>query len=234
MGDYDPRVDVPSKSQVKRAGSIMRRCMRGDIDDHEQFKAAAGVMDAWRRAHYLPLVTATNGLRSMARTARVEANISQRLKRRQTILEKLLREPTLDLSRMQDFGGCRAVVKTIPDLRRLEARLKKNRPPVGYADYIESPRSSGYRGVHVIVEYQDRQIEVQLRTTWMHEWALAAEHFSGVLGENLKRDGSHPIQLFLAAASDLIHLRAVGDPIPEDLQALYEQRRLAASPTLPR
>lgn len=225
---------VPSKSQVKKAGSTIRKCLRGEITDRAVFVHATQVMDAWRRAHYAPLVTANNGLRSMARTVGVQAEVTQRLKRRQTILDKLGREPTLDLSRMQDIGGCRAVVADMTDLRRLESRLKKNRPPVGYADYTTTPRQSGYRGVHVIVEYQGRQIEVQLRTAWMHSWALAAENYSGLLGENLKQDGSHPIQLFLASASDIMALNSVGSPIPEDLAKLHEARRVAAIPLLPR
>lgn len=226
-------MDAPSKSQVKKAGSTIRKCMRGDLDDKAAFQHAIEVMDAWRRSHYQPLVTANNGLRSMARTVSVPAEVTQRLKRRQTILDKLKREPTLDLSRMQDFGGCRAVVNDMAELRRLEARLVKNRKPVGYADYTVTPRSSGYRGVHVIVEYQERLVEVQLRTNWMHEWALSAEYYSGLLGENLKQDGSHPIQLFLASASDIMALRAVGDPIPSELAELHQQRRLDAASSLP-
>jgi ppGpp synthetase/RelA/SpoT-type nucleotidyltranferase len=42
----------------------------------------------------------------------------------------------------------------------VERRLKKNRSPVGYDDYITTPRASGYRGVHVIVEYDGRAIEI--------------------------------------------------------------------------
>jgi len=227
-------MEVPSKSQVKKAGSTIRKCLRGDLVDPDVFASSKDVMEAWRRAHYVPLVTANNGLRSMVRTLGIDADVTQRLKRRQTILDKLSREPTLDLSRMQDIGGCRAVVGSMEDLRALEARLKKYRTPVGYADYTVNPRVSGYRGVHVIVQYQSRNIEIQLRTIWMHSWALAAEGYSGLLGENLKQDGNHPIQLFLATASDMMALQAEGEPVPEDLVKLHEERRLAASKLLPR
>ena len=178
---------MPSKSQVKKAGSTIRKCLRGDLKDPEAFAKAKGTMERWRRVHYQPLVTANNGLRSMARTLNIEAEVTQRLKRRQTILEKLGREPTLDLSRMQDIGGCRAVVDDMDELRRLESRLKKYRTPIGYSDYTTEPRQSGYRAVHVVVAYQERAVEVQLRTRSMHAWALAAENYSGLLGENLKQ-----------------------------------------------
>lgn len=70
---------------------------------------------------------------------------------------------------MQDIGGCRAVLASIDEVRRVEARLRKSRPPVGYSDYVTTPRSSGYRGVHLVVVYDGRRIEVQLRTLVMHE-----------------------------------------------------------------
>lgn len=224
---------VPSKSQIKKAGSTIRKYYRDEAELNAAVDALQHI-EAWRAAHYVPLVSANNGLRSRARTAGVQAEVTQRLKRRRTILDKLRREPTLDLSRMQDIGGCRAVVETIDDLRRLEERVKNGRiPVVGGADYIVNPRKSGYRGVHIVVEYQERQIEIQLRTKVMHGWALAAENYSGRIGENLKQDGSHPIQLFLATASEMMALSETGQEIPDELRALHQARRLDALPLLP-
>lgn len=85
-------MDVPSKSQVKKAGSILRKYMRGALNDEEAVVLALDTMEAWRRAHYEPLLSANNGLRSRPRTARVRAAITQRLKRRHPILDKLGRE----------------------------------------------------------------------------------------------------------------------------------------------
>lgn len=224
---------VPTTSQIKKAGSTLRKYFRGEVD-FETALNASDVVESWRRAHYAPLVSANNGLRSRARTAGVEAEVTQRLKRRLTILDKIQREPTLDLSRMQDIGGCRAVVPTIDDLRRLEERVCNGKVPVrGGADYVLEPRRSGYRGVHIIVEYQERQIEIQLRTEVMHAWALAAENYSQLLGLNLKQDGDHPVQRFLATASEMMAAHETGQEIPEELRALHEQRRIDALPHLP-
>ena len=44
---------------------------------------------------------------------RLPVQVSQRMKRVPTIIDKLLREPTLLLSRMQDIGGCRAMLPTL-------------------------------------------------------------------------------------------------------------------------
>lgn len=224
--------EVPSKSQVKKAGRRIRRYLRGD-DPNAQVVDAVDVMERWRRAHSYPLMKANNGLRSRARTIGVVAEVSQRLKRRQTILEKLGREPTLDLSLMQDIGGCRAVVESIGDLRKLEARIQAGRLPViSYSDYIQAPRQSGYRGVHIVVAYEERAIEIQLRTQVMHEWALASEGYSQIVGMNLKQDGDHPIQLFLRSASEIMAMREIGRSVPDELMQVHRERRLAAQPYL--
>lgn len=44
---------------------------------------------------------------------RLPVHVSQRLKRVPTIMNKLLSEPTLPLSRMHDIGGCRAIPLTL-------------------------------------------------------------------------------------------------------------------------
>lgn len=225
---YDQRVSVPSKSQVKRAGSNLRKYLRGDLTDQGVYQRSLDTMELWRRAYAGPLVRANNGLRHRARALGIDAEVTQRLKRSQTILEKLRREPTLDLSRMQDIGGCRAVVETKDDLRQLEARILQSLTPVTHTDYIEYPRESGYRGVHIVVPYQERSIELQLRTQVMHEWALATEHYSQLQGVNLKQDGEHPIQLFLKVAADMMALSEDGLLVPGEMAKLHAQRRLDA------
>ncbi|HVX45396.1 MAG TPA: RelA/SpoT domain-containing protein [Mycobacteriales bacterium] len=221
-------MDVPSRSQVKKAGSNLRKYLRGDLTDDDVYQAALDTMERWRRAHASPLVIANNGLRKRARSLGIQAEVTQRLKRSQTILEKLNREPSLDLSRMQDIGGCRAVVETKEDLRRLEARILKRLEPITHTDYVENPRDSGYRGIHIVVGYSERAIELQLRAQVMHEWALATERYSQLQGENLKQDGEHPIQLFLKVAADMMALREDDLPIPDEMATLHEQRRIDA------
>lgn len=91
---------------------------------------------------------------------------------------------------------------------------------------------SGYRGVHIIVSYEGRAIEIQLRTRVMHGWALATEAYSQDVGLNLKQDGDHPIQLFLRTASDIMTLRELGRDVPAEVERRHAERRLAAQPYL--
>lgn len=156
--------DPPSISQVNKAGRTLRAYQRGELVTDARYRAALSVLRAFRAAHSYPLTKANMGLRSMVLTEGCRVEVSQRLKRVPTILDKLMREPTMQLANMQDIGGCRAVLDNIKEVRRVQKRLAKNRPPTRVNDYVAAPRSSGYRAVHLVVQYDDRNIEVQLRT----------------------------------------------------------------------
>ena len=226
--------DLPalSASQVKKAGRTIRRFMRDEAVSEEQLLAAIDVVDRFRASHQLPLVKANNGLRSMLRSERCNVEVSQRLKRLPTIMEKLHRLPNLPLSSMQDIGGVRAILNSIDEIRRVEARAKRNRPPVGYSDYIGSPRLSGYRGVHVIVKYDNRQIEIQLRTQVMHAWAITVERVSSRLGKNLKSDGNHAVQRLMAAISQAMAREEEGHVVDLGLLSEIDRLRTEAAPYL--
>jgi ppGpp synthetase/RelA/SpoT-type nucleotidyltranferase len=221
-----------TNSQVNKAGSTVRKWMRGEVAD-ERMDRALTTIDAFRAAHQYPLIKANNGLRSMLKTERCPVEVSQRLKRFSTIIDKIVnREPSLALSKMQDVGGCRAILHDIDQIRRVEARLKKRRPIVGYSDYIVHPRSSGYRGVHVVVQYDDRCIEIQLRTRLMHTWAITVEQQSAAVGQNLKQDGDHAVQNLMAVISQAMAIEEAGGVVPTDVLDELEARRLQAGPYL--
>lgn len=219
-------------SQINRAGRLLKKYMTSDMSYDDKVRLAYDVLLDFRAVHQAPLGAATMGLRSMVRTAGCPVEVSQRLKRVPTILDKLTREPTLPLASMQDIGGCRAVVNTIEELRRVEARLKKNRPPVRVSDYVTHPRRSGYRGVHVVVDYHGRNIEVQLRTQVMHEWAITVERLSGRIGTNLKGDGLHVVQRLLAVISHAMALEEQGMTVDALLLEEMSELRSAAAPYL--
>ena len=221
-----------TQSQVKRAGRSLRRAVRGEEVDPAVVFTAYEVLIAFRAAHARPLAAANMGLRSMVRTEGCRVEVSQRLKRVPTIFGKLVREPSLPLSSMQDIGGCRAVLSSIDEVRRVEARLRRNRPPVLVSDYIRHPRDSGYRGVHVVVLYGGRRIEVQLRSRVMHEWAIAVERLSGRMGQNLKGDGRHAVQNLLRAISEAMAIEEADGLVEDALLTEMATLRLAAAPYL--
>lgn len=224
----------PSKTQVNRAGDVLRSYISGQLVAEDEHEAARRTLLAFRAAHQYPLIKATMGLRSTVTTEGCPVEVSQRLKRVPTILDKLVRQPRMELARMQDIGGCRAVLRDIAEVRRVERRVHRNNlnrtgksPRV--SDYISSPRSSGYRGIHVIVEYDGRAIEVQLRTQVMHEWAIAVEQLSGRVGADLKSSvGPREVLDWLEAVSEAMAIEEGGGVVPEDQLARLNGLRTKA------
>jgi len=104
----------------------------------------------------------------------------------------------MKLSRMQDIGGCRAVLSTVEHVDRLtqyylkEAQFKHEF--INKKDYIEKPKQSGYRSVHLVYKYRsDRsttynglQLELQFRSRLQHAWATAVETVGTFLKQSLK------------------------------------------------
>lgn len=221
-----------SRSQVDKAGRLLRRMHRGDgTMTPEKYEEAMCIVTDFRASHYTPLVTANNGLRSMLRTADVDGRVTQRLKRSRTIVDKLVRQPTMALSKMQDIGGCRVVCEDIAQLRRLEERIRQVRPPRSVYDYIQQPKKGGYRALHLVVSYDERLIEIQLRTGRMHIWAVYQELVGTLLDTDLKSGvGPSEILEYMNLLSRAIALKEDSGHVET---ALIEQLTLARQRALP-
>jgi putative GTP pyrophosphokinase len=229
--------ETPTLSQIDRAGRTIRHGADPSVTS-DQIDKALRVVERFRASHAYALTKATMGLRSAVQAEGCEIEVSQRLKRITTIIDKLGREPTMRLSRMQDIGGCRAVLPRITDVRRVEQRLKK-RPALRVKDYASQPRESGYRAVHVVRVYKDkagvdRAIEIQLRTAVMHEWAIYVERLSGRLRDDLKSRGAPEVRALLAAISEAMAIEEAGKDVPATLLLRMDELRLAAVPYLRR
>ena len=123
------------------------------------------------------------------------------------------------MSRMQDIGGCRAIVTSADDTFNLAADLVDSRMRhelVRRNNYIDSPRDTGYRGLHLIyaynsertTEWQDLQIEIQIRSQLQHQWATAVETVGTFIGDALKSNiGDTTWLRFFALMSSAIALR---------------------------
>lgn len=181
----------PSNEQLNKAGKILR--------DNKADKEAYSIVSNWRALHNYPL---SHFRRSLYR--RIEGNnkekkylTAQRLKRMPTIIDKLFRESKLELSRMQDIGGVRAILPNVKEVRDLEKKCKKNNKSYQLVndgkDYINVPKSSGYRGIHLIYKYHNEdpqfnnlRIELQIRTKLQHIWATSVEIAGIIRNEDLK------------------------------------------------
>lgn len=213
---------VISKSAVRRAGSTLRRFARREVADAEAEKAL-NVIDSYRRSFSDPLNAVTAILGEILRESGIQGEVSQRLKRMITIVQKIVvREPGLDLSRMQDVGGCRIVLGSdnVAELRRIEdlVRVRWGDDCKRSSDYIDKPRDSGYRAIHIVVMQDGRMIEIQLRTHCMHLWAELVEGLSSVFGINYKQDGDSLVQDYARQLSLVMRVAERGETVDEDDQ----------------
>lgn len=233
-----------SKTSVNRAGEYLARWWAtpgapGSADSvaellSDEFGEAFFAVDEWRSQHAYPMALVMPSLRNwVARCSTLGSPPAQRLKRMPQILGKLARHPGMKLARMQDIGGCRAVLRDAGEVQAVADRVTHHWSP-RIADYRDVPRSSGYRALHLMVEKRDnrsgeeRTVEIQLRTFNQQRWAETVARLGGRLGYGLK-DGEGPADLleYFQMSSDVLDDQDRGrQPDPEFTLRFGELREL--------
>lgn len=180
-GDY-------TKKNVDRAGEIIIR--EKNAGDSIEKTEAFDVFDNWRASHAYPMHIIMKNLKKIAKEISPNAICVQRLKRAKSIIIKLGRFHGMKLSRIEDIGGCRVVLPNVELARKLtEQYISKNkrhkRIKSRDKNYINAPKSDGYRSIHLVYGYysrnkvgkifNDRLVEIQIRSQLQHIWATALE-----------------------------------------------------------
>jgi ppGpp synthetase/RelA/SpoT-type nucleotidyltranferase len=180
-----------SKTQIDRLGE---RLKKGGFDE-----ADLRLLDDYRRSFadvYEHVVGRIRSELSLEPTGRPAKSTS-------SIQEKLLRE-SIRLTQIQDIAGCRLVVPDIVRQDQVVSLLKKLFDNVTPIDRRERP-SHGYRAVHLVVQYSDKLVEIQVRTSFQHLWAGLSEKLSDTLDPAIKYGGGdEQTQGTLEEASKLV------------------------------
>lgn len=190
---------VPSRSSVDKAG----RVLRDPNATVPEFQQALATLSRWRSLHTYPIDAVKKIFsRRLNKKAYPDAIIAQRLKRFNSIVDKLDRYPDMSLAKMQDIGGLRVVLSSVSDVYKLHNMVLHDSaheailPP---KDYIHCPKADGYRSLHQVFKYKSRdypqldgmRIEVQLRSKLQHAWATAVETFDIIERSSLKTGGGN-------------------------------------------
>ena len=258
IADGDSEIDemefaVPifKRDRVNKAGRRLVSGMRVDADEWGneewyEYIEALDVINNWRSSHAYPLLVMRVTLSRYAKKADPDALIAQRIKRLISITAKLTREPRMKLSQMQDIGGCRAVVSSMTPLlalRKLYQESDIKHQLASFDDYIKEPRTSGYRGLHLVYRYRsdkaaktvynDLKIELQLRSQYQHAWATAVETVGTFIGHALKSSiGPERWLRFFQLMGSAIAIREGTPIVPHtggDTSSLYEELRCQAA-----
>ena len=156
--------------------------------------------------------------------------MAQRLKRLASVEAKLRRFPWMKVSRMQDLGGCRAILPSVREVRALVETCRQGHEEhelVKESDYLGQPKGNGYRSVHRVYRYRSRagrnaawnghRIEIQIRSRLQHAWATAVETVDALTGTRLKTSGpaNGLWDSFFALMGSVFAIEEGCPPVPE-------------------
>lgn len=207
-----------TKTQVKKVGERIAKDCQLDSD--------WAIFEEWRSYH----VDFMNALQiSLRRRIKNHGGskiyLAQRLKRKNTIIDKLKTGRAKDLSTMHDLAGFRLIFKDIHELNDFRKKLQlasfKRKNISNKYDYIKSPKNTGYRGIHDVYTYNDNgkskskefykdlSIEIQYRTKVQHAWATAVELYDLISDSKIKFEKSanektQKVERFFILASEYL------------------------------
>jgi len=204
-------------TDVRRAGDALRHSIPWDTEqDQADALDIFKVAHSWRASHLYPMDRIRAQLTGLVKRDGKSGITVARLKMMSSIRRKL-QSSSLKLDKVQDLGGCRAILPSMADVRELVEKCRKELPHNlrSESPYIERPRASGYRSHHLMYDfkpgfddersYADRRIEVQVRSRLQHSWATAVEAVGTLRHEDLKgvKGDKQWLRLFELMASEL-------------------------------
>ena len=163
-----------SKSQIDSLGKRLKKGKSSDED--------LQLLEQYRQSFATAYEIVCNSIRE-----KLSLETTGRQKTTQSIVDKLRRE-SIRLTQIQDIAGCRVIAIDIANQNEVVASLRNHFENVIIVDRCENP-SHGYRAVHVIVEFEGKLIEIQVRTTLQQLWAELSEKLADMFGQEVKYGG---------------------------------------------
>lgn len=175
-----------SGKDIKRLGESIN--VKQGIIDNEQLE----LLQVHRKSFTQPLTETFSLLTNLKSTVNRGGIIAFRLKRIKTIINKILRNPSMNLNRMGDIAGIRIILENERQLQKMSELIQKKCKVSGnIRDYVTQPKPTGYKAIHIYIkdEKSGKIIEVQLRTVEHHNWATLVEITDLLCATRLKEVG---------------------------------------------
>lgn len=166
-----------SKSEIDRLGDRLRA---GETEPDLR------MLDEYRQSFANAYANVTETTRKLS-----QLEVTGRPAKSTTAIVEKLRRESIRLSQMQDIAGCRVLVKDLKSQNALVKHLEAAFVDVVIVDRRAQP-SHGYRAVHLVVTSELRTVEIQVRTTLQHFWALLSEKVADKLGNAIKYGRGDP------------------------------------------
>ena len=181
-----------SNKDYKRLGDRIRQAPNEIADEDYE------MLQQLRMTYKEPLSVIFTAVEKSAHKVDPNCICTYRVKRIESIVSKLLRFPEMQVNRAEDIAGSRCILTTTEKVYQLYNKLMKNKDRLPFLikgvihDYIESPKESGYRSIHlnaVLKDGDNRRIEIQLRSLEHHNWATLVEITDLLFRSRLKEYG---------------------------------------------
>lgn len=181
-----------TKTQINKLGKSIRENIKNEdtipVEDLEK-------LQEYRTSYKSDLSSVFGKIAEITKDNRKDNIISFRIKRIESILSKIKRQPTMSLGNMGDIAGCRILVHNENSISNLIEQIDKNFTITSFKNYLETPKEDGYRGYHLYIESpinKNKLIEIQIRTIKCHTWASMVEIIDILYNLKIKEGEHHP------------------------------------------
>jgi ppGpp synthetase/RelA/SpoT-type nucleotidyltranferase len=197
---------IYSINQIKLAGK--------NLIIERQDEKSLEILSYWRAYHVNSLDDAYSIVEKYGKQIDSNILLAKRLKRTESIVNKIERlKGKLQLTTMNDIAGCRAILPTQREVNKLVGKLAKKKKFKIFNNYINTPKESGYRSIHMIGNFEEiskskiLQVELQVRTYVQHSWATAVEIVDLFTKDSIKtNEGTKEWSDFFVYASKVLVL----------------------------
>ncbi|WP_426328617.1 RelA/SpoT domain-containing protein [Pedobacter sp. R-06] len=175
-----------SKTQIKKLGKSIRDCQNTSNEIPEELLIS---VQEHRTSFQKDIAEVFNILSEASKRVRKDRVVTFRIKRIESILSKIRRQPTMQLDTMGDIAGCRCIVQTDTQVLKIVELLERKFTIKGSNNYVLKPKKDGYNAYHLYVESpidSSKKIEIQIRSQDCHNWSTLVEIIDVLFDRKIK------------------------------------------------